>query len=177
MNVRHATENDAEAITRLHVAAWRTAYRGILPDEMLDALDTDEQIARRRELLQHPAAGIYNWVIEDGAGVHGWAASGPPRDEDLGRGTIELYAIYLQPAHFGTGLGRALLDEVTRHARDGGAHEITLWVLHGNERARRFYAAAGYGTDERTQARPFRDTGALTVRLRLKLGEWLDAKP
>jgi hypothetical protein len=30
--VRHATRLDAPSIAAVHVAAWRTTYRGLLPD-------------------------------------------------------------------------------------------------------------------------------------------------
>ena len=37
--VRQAEIGDAAAIARVHVASWRTTYRGLLPDEFLDSLD------------------------------------------------------------------------------------------------------------------------------------------
>jgi len=36
--VRRATPADAAGIARVHVDAWRATYRGIVPDEHLDAL-------------------------------------------------------------------------------------------------------------------------------------------
>jgi hypothetical protein len=37
--VRRATLDDAPAIARVHVAAWQRAYRGQMPDAVLDGLD------------------------------------------------------------------------------------------------------------------------------------------
>ena len=57
--------------------------------------------------------------------------------------TGELYAINLDPDHWGRGLGRALLAEVTRGLADVGYHSAVLWVATGNERARRLYESEG----------------------------------
>ena len=48
MNVRQGRESDAEAIARIQVAAWKVAYRDILPKRYLDALNpmTDLQNGR-----------------------------------------------------------------------------------------------------------------------------------
>lgn len=44
----------------------------------------------------------------------------------------------------GIGIGRALLDWCEQAARDGGAASMLLEVRQDNDRARAFYAAAGY---------------------------------
>jgi len=41
MKIHLATPDDALPLARLHVAAWRAAYRGLVPDEFLDGLDVD----------------------------------------------------------------------------------------------------------------------------------------
>ena len=43
--------NLALPLARLHVAAWRAAYRGLVPDEFLDGLDPDARAARFRSWL------------------------------------------------------------------------------------------------------------------------------
>ena len=48
MLVRDATADDAEAIARVITRSWQVTYRGIHPDEFLDALDADEAGARWR---------------------------------------------------------------------------------------------------------------------------------
>jgi hypothetical protein len=39
--VREASVNDAAAIADLHVRAWQMAYRGIVPDAILDGMSID----------------------------------------------------------------------------------------------------------------------------------------
>jgi hypothetical protein len=48
MLIRAAQIEDAKQIAEVHVASWRAAYRGILPDSMLDNLSVE----KRTELWQ-----------------------------------------------------------------------------------------------------------------------------
>jgi len=164
--IREAHVDDARAIGTLHVRSWRAAYRGILPDALLDGLSMEEWIERRRKALIEPLwEGVRNWVVEEGGRIRGWAAMGPSRDEDLARGAQELMAIYLPPDDVGKGYGRRLMEHCIAAAIEQGSSEMTMWVLAGNERAQRFYAKAGFEADPRVSAEDFRDTGALKLRM------------
>ena len=87
------------------------------------------------------------------------------------RRTGEVYALYVDPADVGTGAGRALFA----HAVDGllaqGCCTVTLWVLVGNERACRFYEAAGGVLDGATQVAHYDGTPLDELRYRFALGE------
>lgn len=168
--IRQAVEGDAAPIARLHVDAWQAAYRGILPDEMLDGLDVAERTRRRRALLARPPSpNIRNWVCEANEELLGWAATGPARDDDLDDSVLELYAIYLQPDVIGRGHGRALMQHCLADAAQRGFVEMTMWVLTGNERAQHFYRAAGFVRDERAPEIDFKGTGAMKRRMRRSL--------
>jgi ribosomal protein S18 acetylase RimI-like enzyme len=71
--------------------------------------------------------------------VPGQPPPGPP-DQDR----AELYAIYVLPAHWSTGAGRELMENVLALAADAGYGDISLWVLEDNARGRRFYERAGF---------------------------------
>ena len=89
----------------------------------------------------------------DAAEVIGFASFGPERGEDdrLGQplsgppdqDRAELYAIYVLPRYWSSGAGRALLDRALALAAEAGYADISLWVLEGNERGRRFCEQAG----------------------------------
>jgi len=168
--IRAALPSDAPAIGRLHVRSWQTAYRGLLPDALLDELDVAQWTERRRGHLAASAErGVANWVAEEEGAVVGWAALGPARDEDSGSDTCELYALYLAPEHVGRGVGRALIRHCLAEAAAQGHRGMTLWVLANNARAVRFYVAAGFARDPRVTERPFADTGAPQCRMRRDL--------
>ena len=86
MHVRTATADDAEAIERIRVRGWRTAYRHVFPPSELDALPIDG--SRWRERLARPAARLDDLRRERDGGVVGFAAVGPSRDERGGRRAV-----------------------------------------------------------------------------------------
>jgi ribosomal protein S18 acetylase RimI-like enzyme len=146
-SVRAAVPDDAQRIGELHVAAWRRAYRGIMPDALLDGLSVDERVARRRRALEAPHPDTRTFVIaEDRHGLVGFAITGRSRDEPPAA-EAELFAIYLDPDRIGHGLGTTLLlhavDELVARGVDG----VSLWVLEANTPARRFYERIGFAAD------------------------------
>ncbi|MFC4912768.1 GNAT family N-acetyltransferase [Actinomadura gamaensis] len=169
MKVRHATPDDAEALAKVHVAGWQTAYRGIIPDADLDALRWEDRVARWRERAA-PGSGVTVLVAEADGEVIGFASSGPPRDEDLAPDRAwELYAIYLRPSTWRRGVGTALLQR-TIEAVPAHVPALVLWVLDVNARARAFYERNGLAPDGTTVPSrigpPHRD-----VRYRVQLGK------
>lgn len=170
MRLRAATYGDAEDIARVHVLSWQHAYRGILPDELLDSLTIHERTKQRKDALMTPLnESVRNWVAERDAEIVGWAGTAISRDEDLDDRVHELLAIYLLPSEIGKGTGRRLMQHCIDDALVRGFEEMTMWVLVGNERAQRFYAAAGFVPDSRVQPREFRDTGVNALRMRRSL--------
>lgn len=76
--------------------------------------------------------------------------AGPLTPAGLAGETGEVYAIYLVPAAWSTGTGRALMDAALGGLRAAGYRRVVLWVLAGNARARRFYDKAGFAPDGTT---------------------------
>lgn len=160
--IRPARLTDAEAIGALHVRAWRWAYRGLLPDAVLDGLDPQQRAEQRRRLLAQPSSPLArNWVLERGGAVVGWCATGPCRDADVHAAHVgEIYALYLEPDEVGRGSGRALLAHAREALQAQGLERIVLWVLQGNTRGRRFYERAGFLLDATAPERQVRYQGA-----------------
>lgn len=148
--VRAAERTDATAIADVHVAAWRGAYRGIFPDELLDG----EHFAERRR------ATWADWKF--GAGdrvslatlaktadtppiVVAFSWFGPERDRGRGfTGRGEVHAFYADPRVWGTGVATALMEHSELRLRTEGFTAAVLWVLTDNPRARRFYERHGW---------------------------------
>jgi GNAT superfamily N-acetyltransferase len=140
--VRAAQPDDAAAIAEVHVETWRGAYAHAVPAEYLASLD----VARRaRWWRSEIETGADVLVAEDDGKVVGFASVGAARDEPESVG--ELYAIYVRPAAWGTGAGRALIDAAHARMHERGYRDAILWVLENNPRARRFYEIAGWSTD------------------------------
>lgn len=140
MAVRAANIEDVEAIAGIRVAGWRTAYRGLIEQAVLDRLDpVAEAATRRARWAERPPAA----VAELGGVVVGFVLTCPYRtaDDEPGwtadPGDGEIAALYVAPDIQGRGVGRVLLKHGLTELAAG--HPVArLWVLAGNTRARRF---------------------------------------
>lgn len=140
MSVRPARIADAAAIARVHVASWRSTYRGLLTDEFLDSLDEPTYTQRWGRILAEGSSRVY--VASGGDDVVGFASGGRERaGEDGFEG--ELYAIYVVREAQGQGHGRRLVEAVVTGLRELGLEDMIVWVLRDNPSARRFYERLG----------------------------------
>lgn len=147
--VRAATAADADAIGRIQVETWRAAYADLLPRHAIDGFDVAARQALWREgLSRTPQPGSATFVALVDDEIVGFATVGDSHSED---GPGELYAIYVDPSHWGHGAGRALIQRAEGSLRDSGFASALLWVLEGNEQAERFYRAAGWTRDGEKQ--------------------------
>ncbi|MEU0489681.1 GNAT family N-acetyltransferase [Nocardiopsis sp. NPDC006139] len=157
VRVRRAVPADAPAIAAVNVASWHAAYRGLIAREHLESLDTDRLAGiwagRLRGHLVRPGAGcLVAEPAEGPGGIVAYAGFAPAADpDDADRTVTDLETFYSLPEVWGTGVNRRLWEETLAAMTAGGTGHGVLWVLEGNARARRFYAAAGW-----------RDTGAVT---------------
>jgi ribosomal protein S18 acetylase RimI-like enzyme len=170
-NIRPAVSADVPAIAQVHVASWRTTYRGIIADDVLDNLQLEPRERYAARIIAQPDGKEFISVAEDDAGqIIGFASGGPEREGDPDyRG--ELYAIYLLQAAQGQGVGRRLVMAVVQRLAQQGLHSMLIWVAADNP-ACRFYEALGGqyvrdkietfgGTPIREIAYGWRDTQAL----------------
>jgi ribosomal protein S18 acetylase RimI-like enzyme len=161
--VRDAKADDAEAIARVHVAAWQEAYKHVFPPDALGSLSVEQRTVQWRDWLTQSEITVL--VAEQGDEVRAFASAGPSRAEES---SAELYAIYVDPALWGSGVGRALLLEIEGRLRDAGLGQATLWVLQDNPRARSFYEAAGWSA-EATRSEIILGVEVVEIRYRKRL--------
>jgi GNAT superfamily N-acetyltransferase len=164
VEVRLATGEDADGIARVQERTWQAAYRHVFP---VDELDRGGfiQPERWRDRIARPPAGWTTFVAEHEGAVSGFASVGPSRDQ---RGIGELYAIYVEPGSWSTGMGRALIERAEEQLHRGYA-EATLWVLEDNPRARTFYERGGWSPDGERKSEERWGVRAPEVRYRKRL--------
>jgi GNAT superfamily N-acetyltransferase len=169
--IRAGSAADAAQIAAVQREGWFAAYEGIIPAEIIDRVTSPDGGARVRQSFrtrpwqrmlvavgaerEHPGTA----GVAAGPGVVGYASFGPetdvlsapwphPLSTDGEDGRVaELYALYVRPAWWSTGTGRALMDRVLARTSGAGYRSISLWVLRDNQRARRFYKRAGFTPD------------------------------
>lgn len=59
--------------------------------------------------------------------------------------------VFVEPARWGVGVGRALLDGLFAEAQRAGYLRATLWTASDNDRACRLYAGSGMHPTGRTK--------------------------
>ena len=138
-----ATVADAPKIAQVHVASWFETYRGLVPDDMLEALSFSRRTSAWERILRDPYENDNTTVYlkEVGSALAGFGACGEQRDGELrARGFDgEIGSIYVLQEFQGRGIGRALMNTLARDLGGRGFQGVALWVLDQNTPARRFY--------------------------------------
>jgi len=88
-------------------------------------------------------------VLEQNGRIIGFVAFGASRDEDADQERVgEVYAIYLEPREWRRGHGSSLIGAAVESLQEEGYAEVTIWILHNNERGTKFYETVGFEADE-----------------------------
>jgi len=168
---RPAEFADAEWISVVHVRSWRHAYRGLVPQAMLDALVPVERAVAWREWLSGPKrSGISVAVRRHPSGaekIGAFSVAGPVRQPTAPKvevGDGELYALYADPLLFGTGAGYVAHQAALTVLRAGGFRRSVLWVLTDNGTSRDFYARHGWRCDGVSKTHVVRGVPLSSVR-------------
>jgi GntR family transcriptional regulator len=143
LTIRPARPSDAEAMADVFIDAWQGAYRGIVDDTVIDALQHGDIASWMRNLVANTAARTF--VAEETPGnVLGFTRFGDDA-EDASNGHI--FALYVATGASGKGVGRQLLERAIGELDPNSTRAVTLWVFEMNERARRLYEATGFAPD------------------------------
>jgi ribosomal protein S18 acetylase RimI-like enzyme len=137
--IRLAETRDAEGVAAVHDAAWREAYRGIIPGQELERM-----VERRgaRWWAHAIARGSRIVVLDVGETIVGYASYGRNRALSLPyKG--EIFELYLKPEYQGLGFGRRLFRTAHRELVSHGMGSVVVWSLAENDRAVAFYEQIG----------------------------------
>ena len=160
ITVRRAKSSDAPSIGAVHVAAWRSAYPGILPTEYLARLSPIRQAAHYERAILSGApvfvaiasgqdapdvgqrlVGFTTAGPARGGPARGEPArGGPARGDRLAEGEVE--TLYVLDDFRDRGIGRRLLRAAAADLAHSGCRSAFLWVLRDNP-SRWFYQRLG----------------------------------
>lgn len=140
--IRLGKLGDEAELADVHVRSWQTAYSGILPEEFLKSLDRSRRENWWRDFIE---GGGTVHVAVSGDGVVGFCHADGSDDNGWG----EVYAIYVDPDHWGEGHGHGLLKAGQNRLRELGFRRALLWVLEDNVRGRLFYERQGWDLGRR----------------------------
>ena len=159
--LRRGHPSDAAALARVQARAAVVAYAHIFPPAApkpttaaLTPSWTDVLIDPMATVIV--AEGTVMVDVDDGAGV---VDGGDGGDDGRAGGVVGgvvvraepaapcgflLERLYVDPSHWGSGVGGLLHDAAVRAARQRGACGVNLWVLLENHRARAMYERRGW---------------------------------
>jgi len=110
-------------------------------EDLLDEFRVTEELLARHLMGPQPAAELLVGFLGDE--ICGYAIYFHNFSSFQGRPGVYLEDVYVEPSARGRGLGKALLLEVLRAARESGCQRCEWIVLDWNERAKQFYESLG----------------------------------
>ncbi len=140
--VRQATMNDAMRIAEIIIYGWRFAYSGLISETVL--YKTLSVVKRYNALIDVMNGDHGYYVYEEDEIVKGVFLVGDSREEGDSEETLELVAIYVEPAFKHQGIGTKLIKACEVIAKSRDKKEIKLWVLEDNTSSRAFYEKNGF---------------------------------
>lgn len=165
VEVRPAVENEGWAIGALRQRAWQSAFRGLVPDAVLQGVSLDEELWQQIARGERPDERL--WVAFGGGKVVGFCWTGPCRDEDVPGPAAEVLALHVEPDLVGFGVGHPLFERAVEDLRGRGFATLVLWAPEGAQRARHFFEVAGWTADAARREDAEWLGGAPVVRYRL----------
>jgi ribosomal protein S18 acetylase RimI-like enzyme len=139
ITIRRAIPGDAAEIAAVHDAAWREAYRGVIPGGELERL-----IARRGPdwWRRAVAQGSRLLVLSMQGKIGGYVSYGRNRALAMDYDG-EIFELYLAPEYQGLGFGSRLFRAGRHDLAANGLNTLVVWSLSDNGRAMDFYRRLG----------------------------------
>ena len=129
-----------QAVLYAQEYGWNQEYEALISRIVADFLDRFDPARERC------------WIAEQEGAIVGsvFVVAHPERDD-----VAKLRLLYVEPTARGLGLGKRLVEECTRFAREAGYGTLTLWTNSVLVSARRLYEAEGYRLVEESPHRNF----------------------
>jgi ribosomal protein S18 acetylase RimI-like enzyme len=150
MKIRPSQRFDAHAISCIYVQTWQDTYLGIVPFAYLYAMSVDQH--EQAFLKELAGRQVLSYVAEDNGRVVGFTTGGFERHRDAIYGG-EIYTLYVLKNYQRRGIGRLLVEALTRRFNHLGIHSMLVQVLKQNP-YRNFYRKIN-GLHLKTQRLPF----------------------
>ncbi|WP_223701562.1 GNAT family N-acetyltransferase [Sutcliffiella deserti] len=137
INIRLATIDDANAIAKVHVDSWKTTYKGLVEESVLDSLSYKNRKTLWDTVIGQGYEKSCVYVAENNGDIVGFVSAGPERTGKYGK-IGELHAIYLLEDYHKQGIGKKLCSKVVEFLIQKNYQSMLVWVLAENP-SRDFY--------------------------------------
>jgi GNAT superfamily N-acetyltransferase len=185
--VRPARPDEAAAIARIQLSTWRTAYRTMLPQSILDGLDETWIASQWRDAITDPPSPAHRVLIAieqaDENHLVGFCASGPadehalaPEEKPLPDGTAAITDLLVEPRWGRRGHGSRLLAAAVDLWRGDGFMTAIAWAYERDNATRKFLTSAGWALDGASRSLDVDDLLVPQVRLHTSIEAAIDAR-
>jgi len=137
LKIRPATPEDAFDIATINTLGWKTTYRGLVSDKLLDMLSvTEKRIENFKEQILKFEIFL---IAENGKGsIIGYLSGGKSWDDVPYE--YEIYGFYVHPDFQRKGVGSNLFDKFKEKIQGSS---FCVYVLDGNMKGINFYPKMG----------------------------------
>ncbi len=153
VSVRPARAGEAADIARVQAVAWRTAYRSVLPAELLDTWDEQAAGQAWRTAVEAPPTPAHLVLVAlEQETVVGFTAFGPAEladgeEPDPAGPTSEVSTLLVEPRWGRRGHGSRLLAAAVDLARSQGVVRLRTWIPEADAVSAAFLESAGWEPD------------------------------
>ena len=139
--IRNIEEKDIPNVVDIQIDGWKSAYKGIVDDNILKSMNRNERIAKRKNDYKENGfivAELNNQVV----GFCRYIDSNK-FTQDIPNIDCELLALYVKPKLKYNGIGTRLFQFVINDFKSKNKNKMILWCLKDNESSKKFYIKMG----------------------------------
>lgn len=138
IHIRRAIKDDISAIAKVHVDSWKTTYKGIFSNEILDNITYDQREKLWESIFQKEDGHQFRFVAETLNGkIIGFIDGGVERTGAYNCDG-ELYAIYILQKYQGMKIGQRLFQALLSECKKDNMQSLLVWVVANNP-SKKFY--------------------------------------
>lgn len=139
--IRNIEEKDIPSVVDIKIDGWKSAYKGIVDDNILKSMNRNEKIAKIKNDYKENGfivAELNNQVV----GFCRYIDSNK-FTQDIPNIDCELLALYVKPKLKYNGIGTRLFQFVINDFKSKNKNKMILWCLKDNEPSKKFYTKMG----------------------------------
>lgn len=139
--LRNIEKEDIPAIVDIQISGWQTAYKGIVDDLFLNAMNREERIKQRFQDYNQGGfivAKLNTQIVGYCRYVNSNTLSPETPEADC-----ELSALYVKPNLKSNGIGTKMFQYVINEFKTQNKTKMIIWCLKDNYPSRNFYEKMG----------------------------------
>lgn len=141
ITIRKIQKEDIPAVIDIQIRGWQTAYKGIIDDSYLAAMNREERIQKREQDYLDSS-----FIVAESAGnIVGFCRyiDTNTYTPEVENADCELMAIYVDPDLKRKGIGKNLFEYATADFLKKNKKKMVLWCLKDNTPSKIFYKKMG----------------------------------